>query len=182
MRQCFASLDEVDFERWRVDDVATLCFVRDGHRVLLIRKRRGHGAGKINAPGGKAETGESPFDCARRETREEVGIEPLDPVCRAELCFQDTNGYAMRGYAFVADRFTGVPVATAEALPFWCDVDALPFEEMWDDDRFWLPRVLAGECLVGEFLMHEDRLVAHRLRATSADRLRRDSERIVPAR
>jgi 8-oxo-dGTP diphosphatase len=94
------------------------------------------------------------------------------------LRFQDTNGYAMRGYAFVADRYTGTPIATAEALPFWCDVDALPFDEMWDDDRLWLPRVLAGECLVGEFLMHEDRLVAHRLRTGSADRLRRESERV----
>jgi hypothetical protein len=34
---------------------------------------------------------------------------------------------------------------------------------MWDDDRLWLPKVLAGDCVRGEFLMHQDRLVAHAL-------------------
>jgi 8-oxo-dGTP diphosphatase len=77
------------------------------------------------------------------------------------------NGYAMQGFAFVADRFSGQPRQTAEAIPFWCEVEALPLDAMWDDDRLWLPRVLDGEALVGEFLMHEDRLVSHRLRSTT---------------
>jgi len=159
-----ANLDEVDFEHWRVDDTATLTFVRDGSLVLLIHKKRGHGAGKINAPGGKVEPGESALDCARRETREEVGLDPQALRCVAELRFQETNGYAMRGFAFIADSASGQLVETDEARPFWCPIATLPFDAMWDDDRFWLPRILEGECIVGEFLIHRERLLEHRLR------------------
>jgi len=158
------SLAAVDFDRFRPDDVATLCFVRDGERVLLIEKLRGHGAGKVNAPGGKLERGESARECAQRETREEVGVDVDGLSCRAELRFQDTNGYAMRGFAFVAESARGEPRQTDEAVPFWCAVDALPLERMWDDDRLWLPRVLDGESIVGEFLFDREQLIEHRLR------------------
>jgi 8-oxo-dGTP diphosphatase len=173
-----ASLDDVDFEDFRADDVATLCFVVDGDRVLLIDKKRGHGAGKVNGPGGKVEVGESAHACARRETCEEVGVDPLGVECRAELRFQDTNGYAMLGFAFVADRHRGEPVETDEARPFWCEIEALPFATMWDDDRLWLPRILDGDSLVGEFLIHGDRLVAHRLRPESPVALSLRSRRV----
>jgi len=160
-------LDAIDFDRFRPDDVATLCFVRDRDRVLLIEKLRGHGAGKVNAPGGKVERAESAAACACRETREEVGMEPQDVRCVAELRFQDTNGYAMRGFAFIAERARGAPRQTAEAVPFWCAVDALPFARMWEDDRLWLPRVLDGEAIIGEFLFDRERLVEHRMRAVA---------------
>src|SRR5262249_5311497 len=61
------SLDAVDFVRWRPDSVATLLFVVRRGETLLIRKLRGHGAGKINAPGGMVERGETPRACALRE-------------------------------------------------------------------------------------------------------------------
>ena len=59
---------------------ATLLFLidRSTDSVLLIRKKRGIGAGKINAPGGKIDPGETPAECAVRETREEVGLDLSD--------------------------------------------------------------------------------------------------------
>ena len=159
-----ASLAAVDFERWRPDARATLLFLRRGGEVLLIHKKRGHGAGKVNGPGGKLHGAESPLEGAVRETLEEVGVQAEDAVAAAELRFQDTNGETLCGYVYVADRFRGDPVETAEARPFWCAVGALPFDEMWDDDRLWLPRVLEGDRVVGEFLMHDERLAEHRLR------------------
>ena len=50
----------------------------DEDDVLLIEKRRGLGEGWYNGPGGKCEAGETPRECAARETREEVGLE-VDP-------------------------------------------------------------------------------------------------------
>jgi hypothetical protein len=38
---------------------------------------------------------------------------------------------------------------------------------MWDDDRYWLPRILAGERLEGDFLFRDGVLAAHRLRTLS---------------
>jgi hypothetical protein len=50
---------EIDWPRWTSVDRTTLLFVVAGGRILLIRKKRGLGAGKINGPGGRIEDGES---------------------------------------------------------------------------------------------------------------------------
>ena len=48
----------IDWSGWVPEIRATLMFIRDGSEVLLIRKLRGIGAGKINGPGGKIDPGE----------------------------------------------------------------------------------------------------------------------------
>jgi 8-oxo-dGTP diphosphatase len=78
--------------------------------------------------------------------------------------FVDTEQPDWLGYVFVADRFDGDPRTTPEAVPAWYPCGALPLDQMWDDDRLWLPRVLAGERLEGEFLFTAGSLRAHRLR------------------
>lgn len=152
---------------WRPDQVGTLLFLREAGRVLLIEKRRGHGAGKINGPGGKREAGETPLDCVLRETEEEVGIRPLDANLAGIFRFLDQHDEDWLGFIFVASRHAGTPRDTDEAIPRWYPIDALPFERMWEDDRHWLPRVLAGERLEGDFLFQGGRLLAHRLRSVT---------------
>lgn len=44
-------------------------------RILLGKRRGSHGAGTWSPPGGHLELGESVFDCASRETREETGFD-----------------------------------------------------------------------------------------------------------
>lgn len=167
------SLDAIDFARWRPDSVATLLFVVRGGAVLLIRKLRGHGAGKINGPGGMVERGETPRACALREIEEEVGVVTTRATPLVELRFQNTDGSSMLGFAFRADDCRGDAHDTAEAVPFWCPIGAVPYDAMWDDDRLWLPYLYDRTPLVGEFLMHRDRLVAHRLRPIDAAALER---------
>ncbi len=154
---------------WRPDQVGTLMFLRRGPEVLLIEKLRGHGAGRINGPGGKPEPAETPVDCAIRETVEEVGVRPLDPRLAGVFRFVDEEDADWLGYVYLARSFVGTPTATAEAVPEWHRADALPFERMWDDDRHWLPRVLAGERVEGNFLFRRGVLVAYRLRALGKD-------------
>ncbi len=148
---------------WQPEFVGTLVFVRSAGEVLLIRKKTGHGAGKINGPGGKLAIGETAFECAVREVREEVGLELHDPVCLAELRFVERNGPQWLGFAFVAETFTGNPVETREADPFWCAIDAIPYDDMWPDDAIWLPRILAPDaCLeVSNYLFDDGKLLHH---------------------
>ena len=151
-------------EGWQPDETGTLLFLIHGDEVLLIRKKRGHGAGKINGPGGKIEPGETPRASACRETLEETGIRVADATLAGRFRFVELNGPQWYGYVFVAREHAGTPRETPEADPFWCPIDALPFDEMWEDDRYWLPRLLAGERLAGDFLFDGGRLLTHRLR------------------
>jgi 8-oxo-dGTP diphosphatase len=64
------TLQDIDWASWKAEDPATLVFVVKDGRILLIRKKRGLGAGKINAPGGRLEAGEAPIEGAVREVQE----------------------------------------------------------------------------------------------------------------
>lgn len=153
----------IDWERWAPHDVATLLFVVRGAQVLLIRKKRGLGAGKINAPGGRLEAGEAPLAAAIREVREEVCVTPLGVSERGELSFQFVDGYALHCHVFVATDCEGIPRETPEAEPIWTPLDAIPFAEMWADDALWLPLLLAGERFAGRFVFEGDRMIDHLL-------------------
>jgi 8-oxo-dGTP diphosphatase len=98
---------EFDWAGWQPTECATLLFVvRDGE-ILLIRKKRGLGAGKINGPGGRIEPGETALDAAVRETREELGIEALSPELRGELHFQFLDDYSLHCSVFVRRILSG---------------------------------------------------------------------------
>lgn len=130
---------------------ATLCFVvRDGE-VLLIEKRRGLGAGWYNGPGGKLEDGETPRECAIREVREEIGLEVSALEKAGELTFVLDGEDHIACHVYRTRSFEGEPIASSEARPEWFAFDDVPYDRMWEDDRLWLPGVLEGETVRGEF-------------------------------
>ena len=128
---------------------ATLCYIVKEGRVLLIHKKRGIGAGKINGPGGKVDPGETPLAAAIRETLEETLVTPLNPQLRGELRFRFSPEVVLHCYVYLAGDCSGTPGETDEALPEWFDTDALPFDRMWEDDRHWLPLLLGGKHFKG---------------------------------
>lgn len=153
------NIGTVDWDNWQPTDTAVLCFVTQAESVLLIRKKRGLGRGKINGPGGKIEPGETAVAAAVRETEEEIGVTPLDLEKRGELSFVFTDGYSLHCTVFVASGYSGSLVETEEASPFWIGVDEIPYDEMWEDDRHWLPTVLSGRAVYGRFIFDRDRMV-----------------------
>lgn len=130
---------------------ATLCYIVDAGQVLLIEKRRGLGSGLYNGPGGKIEPGETPREAIHREVDEEVGIDVTDPTKYAELTFTHDGDEVLFVHVYRATEYDGDPRPSPEARPEWFDRDELPYDDMWADDYLWLPRVLAGEAIVGEF-------------------------------
>ena len=117
----------------------------------------------LSAPGGgRIKAGESVEACAIREVSEEVGIRVQALALRALLRYDDpTESFAMAGYAFVSSDFRGAHARTAEADPFWCRIDEISYDQMWKNDRIWLPRVLKGECIRADFGFCRGRLGAH---------------------
>ena len=156
----YLNLDNID-ENWEAKDKATLVFVVKGDEVLLIRKKRGLGAGKINGPGGKLEPQETPRQCALREVREELCISLLDAKPCGELRFQFTDHYSIHVYVFISTQFEGEPTETDEAIPLWYKTSEIPYTEMWADDRIWLPRVLDGATVSGKFIFSNDIMLGH---------------------
>jgi len=154
-------LADIDWASWTAVDRATLTFVIDGPRMLLIRKKRGLGAGKINGPGGRLEADETPHACAVREVEEELRITPLGITKRGELRFQFTDGYSIHVFVFSARGYAGEPTETDEAIPLWFPLDAIPYDEMWADDVLWLPRLIAGGAVGGRFVFEGDELLDH---------------------
>jgi len=155
---------DIDWKAWRPADRATLLFVVRDERVLLIRKKRGLGAGKINGPGGRLEADETPLACAVREVEEEVGVRALAPVAHGDLSFQFVDGYAIHVVVFRAVDCLGCVRETEEAVPLWTPLQAIPYHEMWADDRLWLPHLLEGRRFHGRFVFDGDAMLDHVLR------------------
>ncbi len=158
-------LAEIDWPSWQAKDRATLLFViRDGH-VLLIRKKRGLGAGKINGPGGRIQAGETPLMAAVREVEEEVCVTPSEISECGELSFQFVDGYSIHVHVFRAADCRGEVRETEEAIPLWTPLAAIPYHEMWADDRFWLPLMLEGRRFAGRFVFDGDAMLDYALDA-----------------
>jgi 8-oxo-dGTP diphosphatase len=156
--------EELDWSVWNPRWRATLMFIRgaDG-RLLLIEKKRGLGAGKVNAPGGRLEPGETPLEAAIREVREEVRVEPYGVREAGRLQFQFVDGLTIDGAVFTAEGCHGVPEETDEAVPFWCAPAELPYDRMWADDRIWIPDLLAGRPFHGRFLFDGDAMLGYEM-------------------
>lgn len=157
------SFADIDWGCWTPNQRAVLCFIFEPGRVLLIRKKRGLGGGKINAPGGKIEPGETPREAAIRETGEEVGLTPHAPRAVGELSFQFTDGLALHCTVFRAEGCSGQPVETDEALPIWTDVDHIPYDQMWADDARWMPHLLADRPFRGRYLFDGETMLGEEL-------------------
>jgi 8-oxo-dGTP diphosphatase len=154
---------DIDWQQWHPVDRGTLLFVICDGQVLLIHKKRGLGAGKINGPGGRMDDGETPFECAIREVAEELLISPSGVAEIGELQFQFLDGYSIHVWVFRAESFAGTPQATEEAEPLWTPLEDIPYDEMWADDRIWLPLLLEGRPFLGRFIFDGDRMLDHDL-------------------
>ena len=154
---------EVDWSVWKAEIPATLMFVVADGKVLLIRKKRGIGAGKINGPGGKIDPGETPLESAVRETQEELHITPLNPVKMGELWFAMTHIPDIHCHVFMATEWEGEATETDEAVPLWTPIPEIPYDEMWEDDRHWLPHMLDGDKFLARFIFEDEKIVCKQI-------------------
>ncbi len=153
------SLQQIDWDTWTPVWRATLLFVIKEGQALLIEKKTGFGAGKINAPGGRLEPGETPEEAALREMREELLIDAVGMRKCGELFFQFLDGHSIHGFVFRADDHLGVPTETVEAKPLWVPLDEIPFDRMWEDDQYWVPHMLNDQAFRARFLFDGDSML-----------------------
>jgi 8-oxo-dGTP diphosphatase len=141
-----------------------LCLIRrnaaDGPQVLLGLKKSGFGAGKWVGLGGHIEEGEKPARAAVREVAEESGLvvpaDSLQHMASIEFRFPARPSWDQTADVFVTSVYQGEAAESDEVAPRWFAEDALPLPLMWDDAKFWLPRVLAGEHVDVVIIFAED--------------------------
>jgi 8-oxo-dGTP diphosphatase len=143
---------------------AVLVYVRaalpDGERVLMLHRNSpdrpdDYHAGKWNGLGGKLEPDESFVDAARREVREESGLEVQDVRPLGVLQFPSFKAHKDEDWlVFVLTADVGVdavsrPLSGPEGDLHWKRSDELLSLNLWPGDRFFIEHVIARRPFAG---------------------------------
>lgn len=118
-------------------------------------KKRGFGQGKWNGYGGKLQPGETLAAAMLREIQEEGGVvaaaTDLVKVAVLKFFFVHDTAWNQEVHVFILRKWNGQPTETEEMRPQWFAFDRIPYNQMWVDDKHWLPNVLAGKKIEAEF-------------------------------
>ena len=130
-----------------IGNVATLCYVRDGERTLMLRKAdqdKVSATPAYNATGGKLGIGEDPRECAIREVREECGLEVTDLTLKGIVTVSgneqlDFEGEYWHLFIYLVTAWSGqLAGAGPEGEPVWIETDSVAELSISEGDRLFL--------------------------------------------
>ena len=105
------------------------------------------------------EPGETSLDAAVRETREELGIEALSPELRVSFISSSLMDTAFTAVSSSPKISSASP--SKRPRPSLLDSSHRhPHEQMWPDDIWWLPKIIAGGKVRGFFHFEEEKLLS----------------------
>ncbi len=146
----------------------TLCYIEiDGAYLMIHRTKKKNDVNhdKWIGVGGKFEAGESPFDCAVREIREETGVSPRGLSYRGIVTFVSDEYGTEYMHLFTATGYEGeINYDCDEGRLEWVkkgDISSLP---IWEGDKIFF-ELIEKECdFFSLKLVYEgDKLVSHTL-------------------
>ena len=132
----------------------TLLIIKKEDKILLARKKRGFGLGKWNGIGGKIENKETPSEAMIRETEEEIFTTPIEYKKIGIMHFIEYDKEEkihVNMHLYIATKTKGLPKESEEMLPAWFSIEHLPWEEMFEDVKYWLPYLLQEKEIEGYF-------------------------------
>ena len=146
----------------------TLCYIEKDDSYLMIhriKKENDMNRDKWVGVGGKLEEGESPFDCARREIKEETGVSVRDLNYRGVITFVSDLYGTEYMHLFTATEFDGeIDYNCNEGTLEWVKKDVVPTLPIWEGDKIFFdliknesPFFSLKLCYIG------DKLVSHTL-------------------
>ena len=140
--------------------VETVSIIYQHPQILLGMKKKRFGRGKYNGFGGKVEEGESLEESAIRETLEESGMIIENPEQMGRILFHFMDGEQDHlVHFFKVIKFNGELKESDEMVSKWFHINEIPYEQMWSDDKYWLPMLLSGKKFIGEFYFDLERKI-----------------------
>ena len=146
----------------------TVCYIeKDGAYLMLHRTKKENDENKDKwiGIGGKLEAGESPFDCARREVYEEVGLKLKNLSYRGIITFVSDIYGTEYMHLFYSDRFEGeLPESCDEGVPKWVPKSDVPSLPIWEGDKIFLKLLDTEKRFFSLKLIYQgDKLISHTL-------------------
>lgn len=118
------------------------------NQILLGMKKRGFGEWKWNGFGGKNKGNETIIETAIRELYEESWVtiiaSQLEKAGILHFFYQSNPDRNCDVHIFCAN-YDGAFIETDEMLPQWWDFDKIPFDQMREDDKIRMPKLINKE-------------------------------------
>jgi len=120
------------------------------------------GSGMLNTYGGKVEQGEAILDAVARELHEESSVkvnkDNLQKV--GILKFPTLN---IISYIYKTNTWQGSPKDSKDGEmtnPKWYSFNEIPFNKMWDCDKYWYPLMFQNRYFEGEIHYNKNSLTS----------------------
>ena len=146
----------------------TLCYIEKNGAYLMI-----HRVKKVNdmnkdkwiGVGGKLENAESPFDCVRREVKEETGVSVINPRYRGIITFVSDLYGTEYMHLFTATEYEGeIDYDCDEGRLEWVKKEDVPYLPIWEGDKIFFELMENEDRFFSLKLCYEgDKLVSHTL-------------------
>lgn len=161
---------------------AVLIYLRTADdKVLMMHRLGGEGGGKPgdyhtgkwNGLGGKLELDESPWECARRELKEESGIDLPESAFHALGTLQFPNFKAHRSEDWLCFVFEARSEMWAADMKLghceegelaWISASKLTALNLWPGDHFFIPLVVARKKFIGTIWYDGQTVKRHEVR------------------
>ena len=149
--------------------IATLCYIVKDDKVLMlkrVKKENDIHQGKYNGLGGKLEKGESPYDCAIREIKEESGLSIKKPVLKGILNFPDFDGNNnWIVFVYLVRKFSGNLIDSKEGVLEWIDIKDILKIPLWEGDKVFLKYVFDDKSFFyGTFYYKNKKLIDYKFK------------------
>ena len=140
-------------------------FLKDDKVLLGLRKLTEWGLGKNLLSGIGGKVGDLPGledetldEALEREVKEEVGVTVTSyhSVGEVTFLFPSKPKWNQRVHVYIVDGWEGEPMETDVIKPEWYDVECVPFDQMWDDSKYYVPLVLGGQAVKATFVYGSD--------------------------